>query len=65
MAFKVLVTEIANQDLGEIVRYIAGDDPGAAERFGLDLLGKLRLLENHPFLGSRSPEILACGARPR
>jgi len=56
MAFKILLTERANDDLEEIVRYIAGDNPPAAERFGFELLAKLRFLEQHPFLGRIIPE---------
>ena len=56
MAFKILVTERANDDLEELVRYIARDNSQAAERFGHELLNKLRLLELHPFLGRIIPE---------
>ena len=56
MAFQVLVTEIANEDLAGLVRYIARDNPAAAERFGLALLGKLKLLREHPLLGRIVPE---------
>lgn len=56
MAFKVLVTECANEDLAQLVRYIARDNPQAAKRFGLALLEKLKLLENHPSLGRIVPE---------
>jgi plasmid stabilization system protein ParE len=56
MAFQVLVTEIANEDLAGLVRYIARDNPAAAERFGLALLEKLKLLHEHPLLGRVVPE---------
>src|SRR6266705_2061648 len=56
MAFQVLVTEIANEDLASLVRYIARDNPAAAERFGLNLLDKLRLLREQPLLGRVVPE---------
>src|SRR5437016_1366945 len=56
MAFKVLVTELANEDLAGLVRYIARDNPDAAERFGLSLIEKLKLLEEHPRLGRVVPE---------
>ena len=56
MAFQVLVTEIANEDLANLVRYIARDNPAAAERFGLALLEKLKLLREHPMLGHVVPE---------
>jgi len=56
MAFKVVVTEDANQDLAELVLYIAQDNQPAAERFGFALLDKIKILENHPFLGRIVPE---------
>lgn len=49
LVFPVLVTEIANEDLAGLVRYIARDNPPAAERFGLALLEKLKFLREHPF----------------
>ena len=56
MAFKVLVTELANEDLGGLVRFIARDNPQAAESFGLAILEKLKLLQDHPQLGRVVPE---------
>jgi plasmid stabilization system protein ParE len=56
MAFKVLVTELANDDLARLVQFIARDNPAAAERFGLTLIAKLKLLQEHPLLGRVVPE---------
>jgi len=56
MAFQVFVTEIANEDLAGLVHYITRDNPAAAERFGLALLEKLKLLHEHPMLGRVVPE---------
>ncbi len=56
MAFKIFVTELANEDLATLVRFIARDNPQAAERFGLALLNKLKLLQDHPHLGRIVPE---------
>jgi addiction module RelE/StbE family toxin len=56
MAFQVLVTEIAHEDLASLVRYIARDNPAAAEHFGLELMEKLKLLREHPLLGRVLPE---------
>jgi toxin ParE1/3/4 len=56
MAFKVLVTELANEDLASGVRFIAKDNPSAAENFGLALVGKLKLLRDHPRFGRVLPE---------
>lgn len=38
MGYKVIVSRPALRDLGEIARYIAGDNPLAAERVGLELI---------------------------
>ncbi len=51
MAFQVLVTEIANDDLAAPVRFIARDNPSAAEHFGLALIEKSKLLPEQPLLG--------------
>lgn len=56
MAFHVLVTEIANEDLAGLVRYIARDNPVAAERLGMALIEKLKLLREQPLLGRVVPE---------
>ena len=56
MAFKVLVTELANDDLARLVQFIARDNPAAAEHFGLALIAKLKLLQEQPLLGRVVPE---------
>jgi toxin ParE1/3/4 len=56
MVFKILVTDLANEDLAALVSFIARDNPQAAERFGLALIGKLKLLKSHPNLGRIVPE---------
>jgi toxin ParE1/3/4 len=56
MAFQVLVTEIANDDLAALVRFIARDNPSAAEHFGFALIEKLKLLREQPLLGRVVPE---------
>lgn len=56
MAFQVRVTEIANDDLATLVRFIAHDNPPAAEHFGIALIEKLRLLQEQPLLGRVVPE---------
>ena len=56
MDFQVFVTEIANEDLAGLVRFIARDKPMAAERFGLAILEKLKLLRQHPMVGRVVPE---------
>ena len=56
MAFQVRVTEIANEDLAALVRFIARDNPPAAESFGAALIEKLKLLREQPLLGCVVPE---------
>ena len=56
MAFQVCVTEIANDDLAALVRFITRDNPAAAERFGSALIEKLKLLREQPLLGRVVPE---------
>jgi toxin ParE1/3/4 len=56
MAFKILVTEIATEDLARLVDFIARDNPAAAGHFGMALLEKLKLLRDHPHWGRVVPE---------
>lgn len=56
MAFQVVVTEAANEDLARLVGFIARDNPHAAGQFGLALLEKLKLLRDHPRFGRVVPE---------
>ncbi len=58
MAFKIVWTEQARDDLGGIVRFIALDNPTVAERFGFQLISKVDNLANFPRLGRMVPE---CG----
>jgi plasmid stabilization system protein ParE len=48
MAFKVLTTDNALNDLREIVEFIAEDDPRAAERLGEKLIVRAMDLANLP-----------------
>jgi len=50
------LTEVASEDLAALVEFIARDNPAAAGQFGETLLGKLRLLRDHPLLGRIVPE---------
>jgi toxin ParE1/3/4 len=63
MAFQVRVTEIANDDLAALVRFIARDNPSAAERFASALIEKLKLLREQPLLGRVVPERADPGLR--
>lgn len=46
MAYKILFTEDALNDLEIVLDLISGDNPSAAERFGTALLNHVALLEN-------------------
>lgn len=52
MGYKVIFAPKATARLEEIVRYIAEDDPSAAERFGVGLLKRADLLSDFPELGT-------------
>lgn len=52
MAFKIIITEQALSDLGEILDYIGSDDPQAAVRFGKALLNHVEILAPFPHLGT-------------
>ncbi len=39
-AYKVILSKLAESDLEKIVRHIAQDNPGAAERLGLKLIDR-------------------------
>jgi plasmid stabilization system protein ParE len=51
--FELRLTSQAARDLQEIVAYIARENPGAAERFGLALVEKAELLKSFPLLGKK------------
>jgi toxin ParE1/3/4 len=56
MAFQVLITDRANQDLSEIVAFIKKDNPGAAEKLGHAMIDHLKILRDFPFVGRMVPE---------
>jgi toxin ParE1/3/4 len=56
MAYQVLLTDLAIEDLAGLVRYVARDNPTAAMRLGLALINKLKVLRDHPQLGRMLPE---------
>jgi len=51
VAFKIIITQEALKDLGEILDYIGADDPDAAARFGKTLLNHSEILSAFPHLG--------------
>src|SRR5438445_617476 len=56
MAYKIIWSCQARDDLREIVTFIAADNPTAAEAFGFRLMSKVDVLANFPQLGRVVPE---------
>lgn len=56
MGFAVVLSLVAENDLAEIVEYIARDNPAAAKRVGHSLVAALRKIEQHPRIGRVVPE---------
>jgi plasmid stabilization system protein ParE len=53
MDFKVILSPLALNDLEEIVRYVAADDPMAAERLGTRLINLAGTLQKLPRRGTK------------
>jgi plasmid stabilization system protein ParE len=51
MAWEVIFSARSRNDLEQIVKYIARDDPVAAERFGLKLVAQAESLVDAPEMG--------------
>jgi toxin ParE1/3/4 len=56
MDYKVVLAPRAIEDLQEIVLYIIPDSPAAAERLGLALIEKTKVLGSYPYSGRMVPE---------
>jgi plasmid stabilization system protein ParE len=56
MAFKIIWSEQARDDLQSIVLFIAQDNAPVAESFGLRLMAKVDMLAQFPQLGRAVPE---------
>jgi plasmid stabilization system protein ParE len=56
MAFKIIWSRQARDDLRDIVTFIAANNPPAAESFGYRLMAKVDLLEQFPQIGRAVPE---------
>ena len=56
MAFKIIWSEEAIEDLGRLTTFIAADDPAAAYKVGSAVIRKTRRLEEHARLGRIVPE---------
>jgi toxin ParE1/3/4 len=52
MDFKIVWTDPALNDLQDLVSHIAQDSPAVAERVGNEILARIDLLMNHPFMGA-------------
>ncbi|EEF60491.1 conserved hypothetical protein [Pedosphaera parvula Ellin514] len=57
MAFKVVWTEQAREDLRDIVQFIAADNFAIAETFGFLIVSKVDQLINFPFLAEWFPRL--------
>jgi addiction module RelE/StbE family toxin len=56
MAFKIIWSEQARDDLQSIVLFIAQDNPPVAESFGCLLMSKVDVLAQFPLIGRAVPE---------
>jgi len=51
MDYKVILSPLALDDLEQICRYVAAEDPGAAQRVGMRLLDQAETLRYLPYRG--------------
>ena len=56
MACSLIWSPISRDDLHDIVRFIARDNPRRAESFAYELMGQADILRQHPELGRIVPE---------
>ncbi|PYL32521.1 MAG: type II toxin-antitoxin system RelE/ParE family toxin [Verrucomicrobia bacterium] len=56
MACRLIWSPAARDDLHEIVRFIARDNPQRAESFGYELMRRADILHDHPEAGRIVPE---------
>jgi len=56
MAFQIIWSEQARDDLQAIVLFIAQDNPSVAESFGYQLMSKVDVLAQFPQIGRVVPE---------
>jgi toxin ParE1/3/4 len=56
MACKLIWSPAARDDLRDIVRFIARDNPRRAESFGYELMTRTDILHDHPEAGRIVPE---------
>ena len=56
MACKIIWSPASRDDLREIVRFIARDNPRRAESCGYELMRQADMLQDYPEIGRRVPE---------
>ena len=67
MDYKVILSPLALEDLEQICRYVAEDDPSAAQRVGMRLLDQAETLCRLPYRGAtvrRRPDVRKVLLRP-
>jgi toxin ParE1/3/4 len=67
MGFKIIFSPESLEHLGDIVRYIAHDNPNAALNFGMKMLDRAALLADFPELGrpySKRPGVRRLSVKP-
>jgi toxin ParE1/3/4 len=56
MAYKLIWSPVSRDDLRDIVRFIASDNPERAESFAYELMAQTDMLQDHPEIGRSVPE---------
>jgi len=56
MAYKLIWSPVSRDDLRDIVRFIARDNPQRAESFAYQLMAQTDKLQDHPEIGRSVPE---------
>lgn len=56
MAYKLTWSPGSRDDLRDIIRFIASDNPRRAQSFAYELMAQTDMLQNHPEIGRVVPE---------
>ena len=56
MAYKLIWSPVSRDDLRDIARFIARDNPQRAESFAYQLMAQTDMLQGHPEIGRSVPE---------
>ena len=56
MAYRLIWSPLARDDLRNLVRFIARDNPGRASSFGLELIQRTEMVQEMPEMGRVVPE---------